>query len=67
MPRSTDLHAALQRLNDAAYAALRAAKAAGEDELHNGLRNIAIWSDEQVDAAAPAVSRTADAMHEVAE
>ena len=68
MPKtSPDLHAALQRLNDAAYIASDAAKDAGENELHKVLRHIVYWSEAQIDNAAPAVSRTADAMHEVAE
>ena len=55
MTPNPDLHAALQRLNDAAYAAARAAQFAGETELHVGLRNVALWTDAQVDAAAPGV------------
>ena len=52
---SADLHAALQAMNEATYAAARAARAAGDHDLHIGLRNIALWSDEQVDRAAPGV------------
>lgn len=53
----TDLHKSLKALNDAAYAAIRAASAAGNNALYHRLRSLALDTDKMVDANAAVIAR----------
>lgn len=53
----TDLHKSLKALNDAAYAATRAASATGNNDLYHRLRSFAFEIDKMVDANAAVIER----------